>query len=67
MFATGKRVKNEVGDVTILVNNAGIVVGKKLLATPDDLIEKTFSVNLLGHFWVRPRGYIFKIMFGLMR
>ena len=43
---------SEVGNVSILVNNAGVVVGRKLLATPDHMIEKTFNVNLLGHFWV---------------
>lgn len=51
VFNTGGRVKSEVGDVTILINNAGVVVGKKLLATPDHMIEKTFNVNLLGYFW----------------
>ena len=53
VFTTGRKVKSEVGDVSILINNAGIVNGKKLLAIPDHMIEKTFNVNLLGQFWVR--------------
>ena len=39
-------------DVTILVNNAGIVTGKKYLQCPDGLIEKSMDVNVMSHFWV---------------
>lgn len=46
------RVKTEVGEVNILINNAGVVSGKKLLDTPDVLVQRTFDVNLLAHFWV---------------
>lgn len=48
----GRKVKEDVGDVTILVNNAGIVSGTKLINTPDHMVEKVFNVNLLGQFWV---------------
>lgn len=48
---TGEMVKSEVGDVTILVNNAGVVFGKKLLELKDEQIERTFGVNLLAHVW----------------
>ena len=58
VFSIGRKVKSEVGDVSILINNAGVVVGRKLLATPDHMIEKTFNVNLLGHFWVCINGCI---------
>ncbi|KAG2458483.1 RDHE2 dehydrogenase, partial [Polypterus senegalus] len=44
-------VKREVGDVTILINNAGIVTGKKFMDSPDDLVQKTLEVNTLAHFW----------------
>jgi len=46
------QVKREVGDVNILVNNAGIVTGKRFLQCPDGLIEKSMSVNVMAHFWV---------------
>lgn len=46
------QVKREVGDVSILVNNAGIVTGKKFMDAPDSLIEKTVEVNTMAHFWV---------------
>lgn len=46
------QVKEEVGDVTILINNAGVVTGKSFLNTPDHLVEKSFLVNAISHFWV---------------
>ena len=45
-------MKQEVGDVTVLINNAGIVTGKRFNDCPDDLVELTFKVNTLAHFWV---------------
>lgn len=48
---TAQRVKTEVGEVNILINNAGVVSGKKFINTPDVLVERTFDVNLLAHFW----------------
>ncbi|XP_037385927.1 estradiol 17-beta-dehydrogenase 11 isoform X2 [Talpa occidentalis] len=45
------KVKTEVGDVGILINNAGVVYTSDLFATQDPQIEKTFEVNVLAHFW----------------
>ncbi|CAI2375963.1 unnamed protein product [Moneuplotes crassus] len=39
------------GDVTILINNAGIVTGKKILETSHQLAEKTLQVNTLAHIY----------------
>ena len=52
MQECSKRVKAEVGEVSILVNNAGVVSGRKILSCSEDKIKKTFEVNLLAHFWV---------------
>jgi len=41
----------EGGPVDILINNAGIVSGKKLLDLSDEEIERTFQVNTLALFW----------------
>lgn len=38
--------------VSILINNAGIVTGKKFMETADELIIKTMEVNTMAHFWV---------------
>nr|XP_020009036.1 17-beta-hydroxysteroid dehydrogenase 13 [Castor canadensis] len=46
-----EQVKKEVGDVTIVVNNAGAVYPADLLSTKDEEITKTFGVNILTHFW----------------
>ncbi|XP_072298064.1 epidermal retinol dehydrogenase 2-like [Eucyclogobius newberryi] len=52
VYRVADQVKREVGDVTILVNNAGIVTGKKFMDAPDSLIEKTMEVNTMAHFWM---------------
>lgn len=52
IFLCSMQVKREVGDISILVNNAGIVTGKKFMDAPDSLIEKTMEVNIMAHFWV---------------
>ncbi len=37
------------GPVTILINNAGIVSGKKILDNKEQTIQKTFQVNAISH------------------
>ncbi|XP_075871618.1 epidermal retinol dehydrogenase 2-like [Nelusetta ayraudi] len=51
VYKVADKVKREVGDVNILVNNAGIVTGKKFMDAPDSLVEKTMEVNTQAHFW----------------
>ncbi|XP_058577957.1 estradiol 17-beta-dehydrogenase 11 [Neofelis nebulosa] len=51
IYSSAKKVKAEIGDVSILVNNAGVVYTSDLFATQDPQIEKTFEVNILAHFW----------------
>merc|ERR1712080_489332 len=51
IYDAAKATKEEVGPVTILINNAGIVSGSTILDTPDSRIVKTFEVNALAHFW----------------
>ncbi|BFZ21575.1 hypothetical protein BsWGS_24613 [Bradybaena similaris] len=48
---TGRAMATLVGAVTILVNNAGVVSGRKLLELRDEQIERTLNVNLLAHMW----------------
>ncbi|XP_063975093.1 short-chain dehydrogenase/reductase family 16C member 6 [Diachasmimorpha longicaudata] len=52
IYRVAKTVKIEVGNVTIVVNNAGYVCGKTFMNIPDDEIEKTFKVNILAHYWI---------------
>ncbi|XP_062843672.1 retinol dehydrogenase 10-B [Trichomycterus rosablanca] len=51
VYATAELVRRDVGDVTFLVNNAGVVSGRHLLECPDELIERTMMVNCHAHFW----------------
>ncbi|XP_072038023.1 epidermal retinol dehydrogenase 2-like isoform X1 [Amphiura filiformis] len=51
VYEAAAKVKEEVGEVTILINNAGIVSGTKLLDTPDAKIIKTMEVNSMAHAW----------------
>ncbi|XP_004391597.1 PREDICTED: estradiol 17-beta-dehydrogenase 11 [Odobenus rosmarus divergens] len=51
IYNSAKKVKEEIGDVSILINNAGVVYTSDLFATQDPQIEKTFEVNVLAHFW----------------
>ena len=52
VYSVAEEIRKNVGDVTILVNNAGIVTGKKFLDSPDHMVQKTFEVNTIAHFWV---------------
>ena len=52
IYRVADLVKKEVGDVTMLINNAGIVSGKKFLDTEDWMIQKTMEVNTMAHLWV---------------
>ncbi|XP_066430492.1 17-beta-hydroxysteroid dehydrogenase 13-like [Eleutherodactylus coqui] len=45
------QVKQEVGDVNILINNAGVVSCADLLSLQDSQIQRIFEVNVLAHFW----------------
>ncbi|CAH0400936.1 unnamed protein product [Chilo suppressalis] len=51
IYRVAKQVHLEVGRVNLLINNAGVVSGRYLLDTPDHLIQRTFDVNILAHFW----------------
>ena len=51
IYKVAAKVTEEVGQVTILINNAGVVSGRLLLDTPDHLIQRTFDVNIIAHFW----------------
>ncbi|ODO09319.1 hypothetical protein I350_02919 [Cryptococcus amylolentus CBS 6273] len=47
-----ERVREEVGDPTVIVNNAGIVKGKLLLDLTEEDVQTTFGCNTLANFWV---------------
>ncbi|AAW45076.2 retinal short-chain dehydrogenase/reductase, putative [Cryptococcus deneoformans JEC21] len=52
VMGVSARVREAVGDPTIIINNAGIVSGKLLLDLTEEDITSTFGSNTLAHFWV---------------
>ncbi len=52
VYAKAREVEDSFPPVDILFNNAGIVSGKTLLETPDEMIEATMKVNQISLFWV---------------
>ena len=52
VYEAARQMKKDVGkDVTVLVNNAGIVAGKPFLEGDDAYSLKTMEVNIISHFW----------------
>lgn len=52
-------VKEQVGNVTVLVNNAGIMPCRPMFSQSHETIQKIFDVNVLAHFWVKT-NHLFK-------
>jgi len=51
VYDLAKKISQDIGDVTILVNNAGTVTGKNIMECSDEQILNTFQVNTISHFW----------------
>jgi len=49
--AAANTTVDKLGDVTLLINNAGIMPCKPLLSFSYHEVEQQFSVNILAHFW----------------
>jgi len=49
--AVSKKVIEEIGDPTVLINNAGVVQGKLIVDLKPEDVKQTFGVNTLAHFW----------------
>jgi len=51
VYEVADRVKKEIGNVSILLNNAGVMSGKTILEQSDEVVERTIQVNSLALFW----------------
>jgi short-subunit dehydrogenase len=52
VYEMAEKVKQDIGSsVDILINNAGVVMGKSLLNATEKEIMLTLNVNTLSHFW----------------
>ena len=45
-------IRDKYGDVTICVNNAGVVFGNTILESESEEILHAMKVNTAAHFWV---------------
>ncbi|XP_055340023.1 short-chain dehydrogenase/reductase family 16C member 6-like [Paramacrobiotus metropolitanus] len=52
IYETAASIRSTIGEVTILINNAGVVNGKTILDLCDEEIENSFAVNVMAHFWM---------------
>jgi len=48
---TFSRIKNSLGPVDMLINNAGITNCRPLTTLSEEDIRRTFEVNAMSHFW----------------
>jgi len=51
VYAIAKETAAASGAVDILINNAGVVSGQRILDLPDEKIAATFAINTLSLFW----------------
>lgn len=47
-----QKIRQEVGDPTVLINNAGVCTGQTILDATEEQLIDTFNVNVLAHYWL---------------
>src|ERR1700745_601898 len=50
--STATKIRKDVGEPTILINNAGVARGKNILDATEKDVRFTFEVNTLAHYWM---------------
>ena len=46
------KIRSDVGEPTVLINNAGVARGKEILKSTEKDVRFTFDVNALAHYWM---------------
>lgn len=67
VFKVAEKVKEEVGDVTILINNAGIMPCHSFLDYTPEEVKRTFDINVLGNCWVSFLYFSISVSLSLVR
>ena len=52
VYDTADKIRHELGQVSILVINAGYVSGQPLFQESDESTERTFAVNSVSPIWL---------------
>ncbi|XP_011496358.1 PREDICTED: short-chain dehydrogenase/reductase family 16C member 6-like [Ceratosolen solmsi marchali] len=52
VIQVAEKVKKDVGSVTILINNAGIMPCRPFLDHTAEDIQKIFNINIISHIWI---------------
>ena len=52
VYETAARTKQIAGPISMVINNAGIVTGKRFIDLKDEDIDKTMAVNCTSNFWI---------------
>lgn len=61
IVALKDRIRADLGEVDILINNAGLLPRVSLLqGNPEDVL-RIIKVNLVSHFWVTPMEILHKL------
>ena len=63
VYSLAEKIRETIGEVSMLINNAGIVTGRNFMECSDELIIKTMDVNTISHFWVRTHILCILILF----
>lgn len=51
-MTVAEKVQKDVGDVTILINNAGTIRLQPFLEQTTEDVQQTIDTNVMAHFWV---------------
>jgi len=52
LSSIASQIRKDVGDPTIVINNAGVARGKSILDSSEKDVRFTFEVNSLAHYWI---------------
>lgn len=52
LSSVATEIRKDVGDPTIIINNAGVARGKQILDATEKDVRFTFDVNTLAHYWM---------------
>ena len=52
VYRTADQVREDVGNVSVLVNNASVLIAKNFMDLKDEELQISANLNMLGYCWV---------------